>query len=84
MEEIISPWVMYEALVDDRERWMKFLPTDELEPRIVASQRAVGVIFQPWVDPHLSAVEVPIEPLEAEGAALIVLAYENQAGLLFR
>jgi hypothetical protein len=68
---------MYEALVDDTERWMNLL-TDELEPRVVASQRAVGVIFQPWVNPRISAVEVRLEPLEVEGAALIVLAYANQ------
>jgi len=70
------PWVMYEALVNEHERWLTLL-TGEVAPEIVASQRPVGVIFQPWVDPHVSAVEVRIEPLEDTGAALTVLAYAD-------
>jgi hypothetical protein len=67
---------MYEALVDQHERWFTLL-TDELEPKVVASQRPEGVVFQPWVDPGVSAVEVRIEPLEDTGAALTVLAYSD-------
>ena len=71
---------MYEALVDKYGRWLTLL-TDEVEPKIVASQPPVGVIFQPWVDPHVSAVEVRIEQLEDTGASLTVLAYADQEEL---
>jgi hypothetical protein len=77
------PWVMYEALVDEHPRWLSLL-TDELRPEVVASQRPTAVIYQPWVDPRISAVEVRIEPPERPntGAALTVLAYADQEALL--
>jgi len=76
------PWVMYEALVDDYHRWLTLL-TNELEPDVVTSHPPIGVVYQPWVDPHVSCVEVRIEPLQLpdNGAALIVLAYADQEAL---
>ncbi len=71
---------MNEALVDQHGRWLSLLK-DELEPKVVAAQRPVGVIFQPWVDPHVSSVEVRIEPLEYAGAALTVLAFADREEL---
>lgn len=70
---------MYEALVDEHHRWLSLL-TDELQPEVVASQRPSAVIYQPWVDSHISAVEVHIEPPERPdtGAAITVLAYAEQ------
>jgi hypothetical protein len=74
------PWAMYEALVDEHGHWLTLL-TGEVDPNIVVSQRPVGVIFQPWVDPRVLAVEVRIEPLENTGAALTVLAYAEREEL---
>lgn len=74
---------MYEALVDDYGRWLTVL-TDEVTPKVAASERPSGVIFQPWVDPRISAVDVRIEPLEnpyATGTSLTVLAYSEREGL---
>ena len=74
---------MYEALVDDYGRWLKLL-TNERTTQIAASERSVGVIYQPWIDPIVSAVEVRIEPRENPydtGAALVVLAYSEQEEL---
>lgn len=75
------PLVMYDALVNEYGRWLTLL-TDEIEPKLVASEPPVGVIFQPWVNPHVSAVEVRIDPLEDDtGASLTVLAYADQEQL---
>ncbi len=73
---------MYEALVDEHHRWLSPV-TDELQPEVVASERPTAVIYRPWVDPHISAVEVRIEPpvRSGMGAALVVLAYADQEEL---
>lgn len=70
------PRVMHDALVDEHNRWLTLL-SGESQPQIVASQPPAAVIFQPWVDPLISAVEVRIESLGAAGAALTVLAYAS-------
>lgn len=77
------PWVMYEAVVDHHDRWLTLLP-GEISPMITASERPAGVIFQPWVDPRISAVEIRIERLENPydtGASLTVLAYSGEEEL---
>lgn len=71
---------MFEALTDERDRWISLL-TGELEPKVAAYKHPVYVVFRPWVDPVVSAVEVRMEPDEGSGAALTVLAYADQPEL---
>jgi hypothetical protein len=72
---------MYEAIVGEYERWLDLL-TGESAPQITASRRPDAVVFDPWVDPAISAVEVRIELLEREGSALTVFAYSDAPELL--
>jgi hypothetical protein len=67
------PWVMYEAIVDDIEKWLP-LATGEIAPKVAASRRPAAVLLKPWVDPAVTAVELRIEQ-HGPGAAIIVLAY---------
>jgi hypothetical protein len=67
------PWVMYEALVDDLERWLSVL-TGELSPQVAASRRPDAVLLRPWVDSAVTAVELLIGP-HGYGSAITVLAY---------
>lgn len=67
------PWVMYEAVVDDLERWLHLL-TGELTPRVADSRRPDAVIIRPWVDASVTAVELLLEQ-EGYGSAITALAY---------
>jgi hypothetical protein len=67
------PWVMYEAIVDDIEKWLS-LQTGEIAPRVAASRRPDAVVLKPWLDAAATAVELRIEQHE-RGAAITVLAY---------
>jgi hypothetical protein len=67
------PWVMYEAIVDDLEKWLH-LETGEIAPRVASSRRPDAVLLKPWVDPAVTAVELRIEE-HGPGAAITVLAY---------
>lgn len=67
------PWVMYEAVVNDSERWLSLL-TGETQPKVAASRRPAAVLLKPWVDPAVSAVELLIEQ-DRYGSAITVLAY---------
>jgi hypothetical protein len=67
------PWVMYEAIVNDIEKWLS-LRAGEIAPRVAASRRPDAVLLKPWVDPAVTAVELRIEP-HGFGAAITVLAY---------
>ena len=67
------PWVMYEAVVNDSERWLPLL-TGEIRPRVAAFRRPAAALLRPWVDPAVSAVELLIEQ-DGYGSAITVLAY---------
>jgi hypothetical protein len=64
---------MYEAVVDDMERWLALL-TDENLPQVAASRRPDAILLRPWVDSAVTAVELRIEP-DGYGSAVTVLAY---------
>ena len=67
------PSVIYEAVVDDMDRWLVVL-AGELRPQVAASQRPHAVLLRPWVDPAAVAVELLIEQ-HGYGSAMTVLAY---------
>jgi hypothetical protein len=64
---------VYEAVVDDMERWLALL-TGEIPPRVAASRRPDAVLLRPWVDAAVTAVELRIEA-DGNGCAVTVLAY---------
>jgi len=70
---------MYEAIVDDTERWLRVL-AGEITPAVAASRRPGAVLLKPWVDPAVSAVELRIEP-DGHGSAITVRAYSDVARL---
>ena len=67
------PWVMYEAIVDDIDKWLS-LQKREIAPKVAASRRPDAVLLKPWVDAAVTAVELRIEQ-DGPGAAITVLAY---------
>jgi hypothetical protein len=67
------PRIMYEAIVDDIERWLS-LQTGEIAPKVAASRRPDAVLLKPWVDAAVTAVELRIEQ-HGPGAVITVLAY---------
>jgi hypothetical protein len=64
---------MYEAVVDDMERWLSLL-TEEIMPKVAASRATDAVLLKPWVDSAVMAVELWIEQ-DGYGSAITVLAY---------
>ena len=67
------PWVIYEAIVEDLERWLCLL-TGELAPKVAASRRPDAILLRPWVDSSVTAVELLIEQ-DGYGSTVTVLAY---------
>jgi hypothetical protein len=67
------PSVLFEAVANDSERWLSLL-TGETQPTVAASRRPDAVLFKPWVDPAVTAVELWIER-DGYGSAITVLAY---------
>jgi hypothetical protein len=73
------PWVMYEALVEEMDRWLVVHP-GEPRPQVAASQRPDAVLLRPWVDPAALAVELLIVPY-GRGSAITVLTYADNPRL---
>lgn len=70
--------IMYDAIVDDRGRWLVLRP-GEVIPEVAEAHRPNLVILRPWLDPTLSAVEIRIENFgRGAGSALTVLGYGTQ------
>lgn len=67
------PWVMYEAIVDDIDKWLS-VQAGEIAPTVAASRRPAAVLLKPWVDAAVTAVELRIEQ-HGPGAEITVLAY---------
>jgi hypothetical protein len=67
------PWVMYEAIVDDIDKWLS-LQKGEIAPKVAASRRPDAVVLKPWVDAAVTAVELRIEQ-HGPGAVITVLAH---------
>jgi len=74
------PRIMYEALVGEWRQWFTLLP-GENAPTVTATNPPGVVVFQPWVDPIISAVEVRIAPSTDTGSTLTVLAYSDEQDL---
>jgi hypothetical protein len=70
---------MYEAVVDDIQRWLSLL-TGEIPLQVAASRRPDAVLLRPWVDSAVTAVELRIEP-DGCGSAITVLAYADVSQL---
>ena len=67
------PWVMYEALVDERHRWLQVL-REETVPGVDQARRPDLVVFSPWLTPIVELLVVEIAPCDA-GSVMTVLAY---------
>ena len=73
--------VMYEAIVDERHRWLVLRP-GELVPEIAEVHRPDLVVLRPWLDPTIDAVEVRIENIGRGGGSWVkVWAYADQEEL---
>lgn len=55
--------------------------TGEFEPQVVGYRLPEAVLFQPWVVPTVTAVEVRIGPDEWSGSKVTMIAYADQAEL---
>jgi hypothetical protein len=66
-------WRLYDALADERQRWLRPF-ADELDPQVVEAHRPDRIVFRPWVDPRIDRVEVLITP-DGYGSQSIVLVY---------
>jgi hypothetical protein len=76
--------IMYDAIVNERGRWLVLRP-GELAPEVAEARRPNLVVLRPWLDSTLTAVEVRIEnigPAAGPGSALTVLGYASQDELL--
>jgi hypothetical protein len=73
------PWVVYEAFVNELDRWL-YSSTGEPTPTVTASRRPDAVLLQPWVDPVVTAVEVLIEG-DGPGSAVRYLVYSDGSAL---
>jgi hypothetical protein len=76
--------IMYDAIVNERAQWL-VLRSGELAPEVAESRRPGLIVFRPWLDSTLTAVEVQIEnigPAVGPGSALTVLGYASQGELL--
>jgi hypothetical protein len=73
------PWVMYEAVVNDSERWLSLL-TGETQPIVAASRQPDAVLLKPWVVPAITAIELLIEA-DGAGSRMTVLAYGDVSAL---
>ncbi len=73
------PWVMYQAVVNERDRWLSLL-TNEVASGIADSRDPDAVSMSPWIDPAVIAVELRIEP-HGPGSAITVLAYRGEPDL---
>lgn len=73
------PWVIYEAIVDQAERWLIRLP-EEQEPQVVDARRPGAVVFRPWLGLVLTSLEVEIEA-HGKGSSITVRGYSDLGDL---
>jgi hypothetical protein len=67
--------VMYDAIVDERNRWLVLKP-GELVPEVAEAHRPDLVVLRPWLDPVIAAVEVRLENIGRGGGSWVkVWAY---------
>lgn len=65
-------WRMFEALVDERDKWLTPNPGEQ-SPAVVEARRPDRVVLRPWVDEIVEEVEVVLAPNGA-GSQLTVIA----------
>src|SRR5437660_4123687 len=68
------PWRLYEALVGEREGWLK-TADDERTPALVDALVNERAVLAPWVHEETSDVEVLITTDGGEGSQLTVLVH---------
>jgi hypothetical protein len=72
---------MYDAIVDERHRWLILRP-GELVPEVTEAHRPDLVVLRPWLDPMIAAVEVRLENIGRGGGSWVkVWAYSDQEEL---
>jgi hypothetical protein len=71
---------MFEALTQELDRWLEPL-TNETKASVADSSRPTRVVFQPWVDPLISSVEVRITDDAGPGPSLTILATAKEVAL---
>ena len=69
------PWVLFDAIVDQTDRWLVRLP-EEQQPQVVESRRPNAIVFRPWLGMELSSLEVHIEG-DGQGSRLTALGYSE-------
>jgi hypothetical protein len=67
------PWRMFDAVVDERDRWLHLLD-DEVEVQVYEAQRPDAVVFVPWVNPLVIATTVAISRDGYSGSNLRITA----------
>lgn len=68
------PWRYYEALVGERSGWLQPVP-GERTPEIGEAVPDERVVFTPWVDDDIDAVEVVVASDGGSGTELTVMAH---------
>lgn len=68
------PWRYYQALTDERARWLRPAP-GEHTPALGEAVPTERIVLTPWVDPDVDAVEVLITSDGGSGTALTVIAH---------
>ena len=73
--------VMYDAIVDERHRWLVLRP-GELVPEVAEAHRPDLVVLRPWLDPVIAAVELRLENIGRGGGSWVkVWGYAAQEEL---
>ncbi|MST35046.1 hypothetical protein GHK86_20240 [Acidimicrobiaceae bacterium USS-CC1] len=69
------PWVLYEAVVGEADRWLRPL-AGERAPVVAAHRRPDWILLRPWITDAVGAVELEVEP-DGLGSRLTVRAYAD-------
>jgi hypothetical protein len=67
------PWRMFDAIVDERDRWLHLLD-DEVQVEVYEAQRPDVVVLAPWVNPLVVTTTVAISADGLSGSNLRITA----------
>ena len=73
------PRVIYEAIVDQTERWFVLQPGEE-QPQIVEAHPPDTVVFRPWLGIGISTLEIRITA-DGQGSSVALLGYSERTEL---
>ena len=73
------PWVVYEAIVEQTDRWLVRL-AGEAQPQLVDARRPDAIVFRPWLGIGISSLEVRIEA-DGQGSSVTLRAYSELEAL---